>query len=92
MTLYTYWVEAVYCIKDNEKRISFPDFGTRIEPFRIKATDNVKDTAAEVLRTEIQKMLDNAENLPPHNKEFSIDTRFTESSHIEILKVTAYLS
>lgn len=92
MTPYTYWVEAVYCIKDNEKRISFPDFGARIEPFRINAADSVKETAAEVLRTEIQKMIDNEETLPPHNKEFPIDTRFPESNHIEILKVTAYLS
>ena len=43
MTPYTYWVEAVYCIKDNEKRISFPDFGARIEPFRINAADSVKE-------------------------------------------------
>ena len=41
MTPYTYWVEAVYCIKDNEKRISFPDFGARIEPLRINAADSV---------------------------------------------------
>ena len=91
MMTYTYWVQAVYYIQDDEYEISFPDFGPRIKPFRIASDDSIEDRATEVLQAEIQKIA-NKEDLPVHSNEFPIDTQFVDPSHIKILKINIYSS
>lgn len=98
MKNYTYWVEAVYYIKEKQYRISFPDFGPQIEPRFISYTDDLNDEtkkkaiitskAAEILRSKIQEMLAADDELPAHSKDFPIDIRFVDSNHIEMYEIT----
>ena len=102
MKKYTYWVQAVYLLQKKEYKISFPDFGPRIEPFCISYTGDLNDTsgkkelitskAMEVLRIHIQQILDDDNyELPAHSKDFPIDIQFVNPKHIEKYEITVYL-